>query len=523
MASTTIIEKLVVIFLVTLSSDAVIVRRTFDVSRSNSARGSSRILLGRLFGFKRGGHLRLNVDCWQGASRPCSSSQSWSEAFNVSANRLPQSPITSPQFELFETFGFSNRSSMYNFVIRECPPFDENLKKTVRTSCQVLLEAVNPGGEHLSRDQIPLPNIYMAIVIVWAFVIVAWCMNWIRYRRYANGLHAVISAAPTIKLVTLILEYRKYSTLSSQGWVPDDLEITRSLLLFAETALFLSSILLISYGWKVLRRELEGSTLFATVGLPLLLLLSNVCQRWVHSYFTGLSIILVLCITVTIIRSSGLHVIILRHRLMDISFIYRREMQDRVQMSINQFASPLLRKLALFQATRLIFVLFAIAWTILELSASFLHEHTWIRILTLECVEMVTYLVLMVVFREPIVLYLLDKSCMIESLRDFSPYEKKDASLENISDIEVTLYELKEGHPFALLVPMTPELFLEFIRNRIRTRDTLRDREHHLNLPEQEEEHEVNGRGVEDEQQHELEIEDHEENTEDGDEGERLQ
>lgn len=88
---------------------------------------------------------------------------------------------------------------------------------------------------------------------------------------------------------------------------------------------------------------------------------------------------------------------------------------------------------------------------------------------------------------------------------------------------QVTLYELKEGHPFALLVPMTPELFLEFIRNRIRTRDTLRDREHHLNLPEQEEEHEVNGRGVEDEQQHELEIEDHEENTEDGDEGERLQ
>ena len=47
---------------------------------------------------------------------------------------------------------------------------------------------LNPGGEHLSSGDIPLPRLYFVISGLWFILNVLWCWNWIKNRSVISLL-----------------------------------------------------------------------------------------------------------------------------------------------------------------------------------------------------------------------------------------------------------------------------------------------------------------------------------------------
>ncbi|EGD78416.1 hypothetical protein PTSG_09112 [Salpingoeca rosetta] len=273
----------------------IIVRTTFDVDRQ-SDRGSFKILRSQLFGFQRGGSLSLHLDCdgkvaspsliavtytdlsdWIGTGRPCSSLQATEQVFNLTNNLDPESTPTHPIYALEEPYGGEDRSKLYTFIIRDCGPYTAQ-ERTQDATCEVYLVALNPGGEHLSRDQVMLPDVYLGLLICWGCILFFWGVNTCLYSQYSNGLHTVLTIAPLLKTATLAFELNKYTFISNHGWTPADAEVARILLLHTENAVFFITLLLISNGLVTLL-EARGRPFAILVATTPALLLEFIKNR----------------------------------------------------------------------------------------------------------------------------------------------------------------------------------------------------------------------------------------------------
>jgi hypothetical protein len=54
---------------------------------------------------------------------------------------------------------------------------------SMKLSCKSHLVLLNPGGEHLSYDEVPLPVVYLVGISVWSGILITWLINWIGYWR----------------------------------------------------------------------------------------------------------------------------------------------------------------------------------------------------------------------------------------------------------------------------------------------------------------------------------------------------
>lgn len=78
--------------------------------------------------------------------------------------------------------------NLYHLLLLKC---SEGL-----VDVSVEYELLNPNHEQLEVGEIPLPSIYMALVIVWFIVLVVGGVDWMRHKSFVVIFHTLLGMAP---------------------------------------------------------------------------------------------------------------------------------------------------------------------------------------------------------------------------------------------------------------------------------------------------------------------------------------
>eukprot|EP00027_Filamoeba_sp_ATCC50430_P006466 CAMPEP_0168546728 /NCGR_PEP_ID=MMETSP0413-20121227/3653_1 /TAXON_ID=136452 /ORGANISM="Filamoeba nolandi, Strain NC-AS-23-1" /LENGTH=417 /DNA_ID=CAMNT_0008576925 /DNA_START=566 /DNA_END=1819 /DNA_ORIENTATION=+ len=155
---------------------------------------------------------------------------------------------------------------MYHFLVINCQgdTITADLKYTL----------LNPGGQQLSLGYIPLPNSYMALVILWSVFVLGWVGMWIYYRRNRVPLHTLMMSIVIQKLLVVVVGFSYWAVASNTGKSLDQLGYLESFLFAISETSFFCALLLVAKGWKITRSRLPASEV-RTISVALILLLST--------------------------------------------------------------------------------------------------------------------------------------------------------------------------------------------------------------------------------------------------------
>jgi len=235
------------------------------------------------------------------------------------------------------------------------------------------------------------------------------------------------------------------------------LSYARYMVLYIQTSFLFAMVMLIAEGWYIIHHRLETSKRTVIFVLPILYYVTACCTKWVHEYFLGLTIIVVIVIVVYIVRHCGFNILFLYRRFYDIQVAFRTN--ERHGISIEEFAAPLLAKLDSLRYLRFVFVTYCIAWAILSIVDGFLIGESWILHLCEEAIDGAFFILILCVFR----------------LRSYRAFVGDAADREGGSNtgrrrantqrdtMDVTLLEDRKQKPLAILVPIHNDLFREFL------------------------------------------------------------
>jgi len=132
----------------------------------------------------------------------------------------------------------------YYFILDNCSTYDA----VIYTNYEFL----NPGGEQLPFEYIPLPKLGLSFAILWSILTVVWCANWIYYRHQNIKLHKFISTIFLFSIARSAVLYVLFSNYSSTGYLNYSLFILYISALVLWYFTFYSSLLLISKGYCII-------------------------------------------------------------------------------------------------------------------------------------------------------------------------------------------------------------------------------------------------------------------------------
>eukprot|EP00056_Hartaetosiga_gracilis_P004718 m.77629 g.77629 ORF g.77629 m.77629 type:complete len:672 (-) comp11925_c0_seq3:160-2175(-) len=422
------------------------------------------------FGFENGGTLDVLVDCdsnfapemsillstpEQWDDKATCGDLSYSRSYNLSHSLSPEVK----RYHLVEPIVGDDSDNFYFFILRICGGLSSP-SRVDSVACKIDLNAINPGNEHLSKDLIPLPEMFLILFFIWMFVCVLWLLNWLLFSKYNNSLHTFITVLAMLKLVALYFRYQEFEDISHLGFEQHHFFVLRVLLHNIEIVVFFWLLVLISMGWKIVEKSIPKSSRVFIAVVCILLYLSKICETWVNAYFTGVTVLVVLVLVVTIIRSSGYFVIFLRHKEVLATSLYQTEVANQQHtIQLKEFCAPLLQKYRLISSMRLIFVLYSFFWCIVQLSSEFLSRNRWVYYLIEEILEILTYAFLLKTFR----------------LMDMSKYESE--LTPEPESIDITLCETKDKTPLAVLMAVSNDKFVEFMDYTQKSRKRRQDKE----------------------------------------------
>eukprot|EP00051_Salpingoeca_urceolata_P028543 m.487391 g.487391 ORF g.487391 m.487391 type:complete len:500 (-) comp24983_c0_seq1:147-1646(-) len=362
-------------------------------------------LAGRSFGFQKGGSITLRLDCDYTPGQlglVLMSVEQYSEYrddYDTPCNGVPlkfQRNLTLPannSLSVTAIAGADFKPAFYEFLLRECDPFPPTNKSHPR--CEAVLTVINPGGEHLSSDEIQIPGIYRVFLTLWATVVLLWFVNWFQWHQYSNHLHKVLTMGPILKLVVIALEMQRWERRSSEGTEDRQLADFRYVLTAFENAYLFALMILIAFGWCIIRFHLDQEAVLNLCIGPTVFFLSSILIHFVHEYFIGFTTIAVLLMVVFILRHSSCNMVFLLARLSEIRAYERRHPNpDGTSLSL-----PISWKWKLIKQSRSVFVMYAMLWALLTIVSTFLGEHSWIETLVFEIIEAVVYLAVLFFFR----------------------------------------------------------------------------------------------------------------------------
>ncbi|EDQ87041.1 uncharacterized protein MONBRDRAFT_33599 [Monosiga brevicollis MX1] len=398
----------------------------------------------RFFGFQEGGQLHLWLNCSASPGhvylagltqkqygdlreRPsvtCADIDRMAYAVYLPNSTHPTLPNT---YEVADHFGGPGRHSYYNFMLLECPPGLGSDATPV--TCEYLLETINPGGEQLSRDEIPLPEVYRVFAFLWAAIIVLAIVNTAIYFRFSNAMHKLIFLPVIIFLVVFVLEYHIWTYRSSHGTDPVAMVNAKTILQFLAEAIFFLVVLCLSTGWYIIHESIERQSRNYIWTLPLSSFGLALLRHFVHPYFLILIVLVTVIMVVFVIRASGANLIYLQHRRIDLIGMMNQDLAVHPRLLL-----PLNLKLRMLSRVRALFVAYCILWVIISISASFLSEHTWIAEIMVSALGFLFYACLLFIMR----------------LWDFSPF----FATENLAskEVNVELFVDKQQNPLGVLV-----------------------------------------------------------------------
>eukprot|EP00039_Didymoeca_costata_P029576 m.25292 g.25292 ORF g.25292 m.25292 type:complete len:501 (+) comp7692_c0_seq1:263-1765(+) len=289
------------------------------------------------------------------------------------------------------------RSGFYYFILRECMRFTD-LYDCCPAKCKVVLNVTNKGGEHLSSDEIMIPQIIRSFISLWSAVIGLWVLNWAFHFRKTNRLHDMIVLAPLCHLIALFCDYDSKIEFSREGSSNQTLDSLAALFRMMASSLFFLVVMLTAHGWCILRYKVEEGSRLATFLLPPMFFVSSVATKWLHRYFLALAIISAIVMVIHILKESGSQLYDLRTRLLDIIVVLTRN-GDAVPEDMDSIVLPLVSKRFLISIIRGAFVGYALFWAFFGIMAVYLTEHGDVKYTLNELLPFLTWLLIMWAFR----------------------------------------------------------------------------------------------------------------------------
>jgi len=147
-------------------------------------------------------------------------------------------------------------------------------------------EFLNPGGEQLPFEYIPLPKMGLAFAILWGILTVVWCANWIYHRHQTIKLHKFISTVFLFGIArdtTMSLLFKNYSITGYLSYTLFALYIA-ALVLWYFT--FYSTLQLISKGYCIVQDKLD----IRTYAIIFLLSFAQATCFFIEYFFTAVLI-----------------------------------------------------------------------------------------------------------------------------------------------------------------------------------------------------------------------------------------
>ena len=236
-------------------------------------------------------------------------------------------------------------------------------------SCGSKVETINPGGEQLSKEDIPLPYVYQAFMILWGLVVVYCSWNWGKYHDSSNALHKMIFALGVVFLVNYGFMYTTWYLYSKYGEL--NMLMVQLYYIISNGALAYQFfvLLVVASGWGVLKRNLNVYAWHMTTCLIVLFYLSLNLMTWISVYFFVLTIICVGLMWYYVLKTVAFQLYFLRAIFDRLGMIERRF--ERVEDgSYASLKAPIVRKFQLFRAYRMLFITYSLAFIIIEFTRS---------------------------------------------------------------------------------------------------------------------------------------------------------
>jgi len=157
----------------------------------------------------------------------------------------------------------------YNFFVAVCPYGDEEQEQpsefTVRNSYTFLS---NSEGAHLSIELLPLPQVFLVFMGLWALTVLLWCYNWVQHMGQQNVLlQRMLTFVPAFKILATTLLFVYYASCLSNGTYPSSVRYLYLFVYVLYQAAFYTSLLLISKGWLITRSVLTWREYRSTCGV----------------------------------------------------------------------------------------------------------------------------------------------------------------------------------------------------------------------------------------------------------------
>jgi type II secretory pathway component PulF len=101
---------------------------------------------------------------------------------------------------------------------------------------RIQINAVNPGGEHLSVSEMPYKTLYAVTTAIWALFAILWTGNWFLYRGFNVKLQRLITVVPVVHSLVALFQLMQWMTKSQSGLESPELYVSLTALHSTSTA-----------------------------------------------------------------------------------------------------------------------------------------------------------------------------------------------------------------------------------------------------------------------------------------------
>ncbi|GAM20226.1 hypothetical protein SAMD00019534_034010, partial [Acytostelium subglobosum LB1] len=169
----------------------------------------------------------------------------------------------------FSISGTVSADSIYRFIILKC-----NSSLEVELSLRYTL--INPDGHQLPRGYLQLPSVYLAMVILYAFLSSQVLIYVHRNKPFTNNIHTVLEVVLLLRMILITLVYIYWRSADVNGYFSPALRYLQNIFYALAETSFFAALLFLAKGWKITRAvlyPLEVRTIVIILWLLMALLL----------------------------------------------------------------------------------------------------------------------------------------------------------------------------------------------------------------------------------------------------------
>eukprot|EP01135_Chromosphaera_perkinsii_P012298 Nk52_evm35s2630 gene=Nk52_evmTU35s2630 len=236
--------------------------------------------------------------------------------------------------------------------------------------CESKVETQNPGGEQLSKEEIPIPIVYEAFLVLWGVILIYAIFNWGRFREASNKLHKLVFGIAVAMSVSFAYSFMTWYLLSREGEL--NVFIVQFYYIVGNAAIAYQFFvyLVVASGWGVLKNSLHVYSWHMTTCLVVLFYLSLNLVSWISVYFFVLTVICIGLMWYYVLKTVGYQLLLLRAVYDRLGMIERRF--ERTDNNFVSLQAPIVRKFQLFRAYRMLFITYTLAYLIIFFSQNML-------------------------------------------------------------------------------------------------------------------------------------------------------